>query len=81
MIAEELEGNVIDLEGHELVALELGHTDTDHTTFMDLTCGAFGSSSAASFLIARCQSQVSRERRYRRPASSPSHQIGQEHFV
>ena len=32
MIAEELKGNVIDLEGHELVAVELGHTDTDHTT-------------------------------------------------
>jgi glyoxylase-like metal-dependent hydrolase (beta-lactamase superfamily II) len=32
VIAEELEGNVIDLEEHELVAVELGHTDTDHTT-------------------------------------------------
>ena len=32
VIAEELVGNVIDLEGHELVAVELGHTDTDHTT-------------------------------------------------
>jgi glyoxylase-like metal-dependent hydrolase (beta-lactamase superfamily II) len=32
VIAEELGGNVIDLEGHELVAVELGHTDTDHTT-------------------------------------------------
>ena len=32
VIAEELEGNVIDLEGHELVAVELGHTDTDFTT-------------------------------------------------
>ena len=32
VIAEELEGNVIDLEGHELIAVELGHTDTDHTT-------------------------------------------------
>lgn len=31
-IAEELPSNVIDLEGHELVAVELGHTDTDHTT-------------------------------------------------
>jgi len=30
--AEELKGNVIDLEGHELVAVEVGHTDTDHTT-------------------------------------------------
>ena len=30
--AEALEGNVIDLEGHELVAVELGHTDTDDTT-------------------------------------------------
>jgi glyoxylase-like metal-dependent hydrolase (beta-lactamase superfamily II) len=32
VIAEELERNVIDLEGHELIAVELGHTDTDHTT-------------------------------------------------
>ena len=32
VLAEELKGNVIDLEGHELVAVELGHTDTDYTT-------------------------------------------------
>lgn len=32
VIAEELEGNVLDLEGQELAALDLGHTDTDHTT-------------------------------------------------
>jgi glyoxylase-like metal-dependent hydrolase (beta-lactamase superfamily II) len=32
VIAEELEGNVIDLEGHELITMELGHTDTDYTT-------------------------------------------------
>jgi glyoxylase-like metal-dependent hydrolase (beta-lactamase superfamily II) len=32
VIAEELKANVLDLEGHELVAVELGHTDTDHTT-------------------------------------------------
>jgi glyoxylase-like metal-dependent hydrolase (beta-lactamase superfamily II) len=32
VIAEELKGNVIELEGHELVVVELGHTDTDHTT-------------------------------------------------
>src|SRR5271169_2080163 len=32
VVAEELKGNVIDLEGHELVTVELGHTDTDHTT-------------------------------------------------
>jgi glyoxylase-like metal-dependent hydrolase (beta-lactamase superfamily II) len=32
VIAEELKGNVIDLEGYELVAVELGHTDTDNTT-------------------------------------------------
>jgi glyoxylase-like metal-dependent hydrolase (beta-lactamase superfamily II) len=32
VIAEELEENVIYLEGHKLVAVELGHTDTDHTT-------------------------------------------------
>ena len=32
VIAEELEGNFIDLEGHQLIAVELGHTDTDYTT-------------------------------------------------
>lgn len=34
VIAEELEGHAIDLEGHELVAVEAGHTDTDATTFL-----------------------------------------------
>jgi len=32
VIAGELERNVIDLEGHDLVAIEVGHTDTDQTT-------------------------------------------------
>jgi glyoxylase-like metal-dependent hydrolase (beta-lactamase superfamily II) len=32
VLAEELEGRLIDLEGHDLVVVELGHTDTDHTT-------------------------------------------------
>jgi glyoxylase-like metal-dependent hydrolase (beta-lactamase superfamily II) len=32
VIAEELTKNVIELEGHELVAVSLGHTDTDNTT-------------------------------------------------
>jgi hypothetical protein len=32
VIAEELKGSVIGLEAHELVAVELGHTDTDYTT-------------------------------------------------
>src|SRR3989475_582065 len=32
VFAEEMRGNVIDLEGRELVAVELGHTDTDDTT-------------------------------------------------
>jgi glyoxylase-like metal-dependent hydrolase (beta-lactamase superfamily II) len=32
VMAEPLEGNVIDLEGRQLVVVELGHTDTDHTT-------------------------------------------------
>ena len=32
VIAEELKGSVIDLEGHELIAVELGHTGTDYTT-------------------------------------------------
>ena len=32
VIAEELKGNVINLEGDDLVVVEVGHTDTDHTT-------------------------------------------------
>ena len=32
VMADELEGSVIDLEGHDLVVVELGHTDTDRTT-------------------------------------------------
>ena len=36
VIAEELKGNVIDLEGHDLVAVELGHTDTDYTTCLSV---------------------------------------------
>ena len=32
VIAEELTENVIDLEGHDLVVVPLGHTDTDYTT-------------------------------------------------
>ena len=32
LMAEELTGYVIDLEGRELIAVELGHTDTDNTT-------------------------------------------------
>ena len=32
VLAEELKGNVIDLEGRDLVVVEVGHTDTDHTT-------------------------------------------------
>ena len=36
VIAEELKGNVIDLERRELVAVELGHTDTDYTTCLNV---------------------------------------------
>src|SRR5262249_50503037 len=36
VIAEELQGNVIDLEGHKLVAVDLGHTDTDDTTCLNV---------------------------------------------
>jgi glyoxylase-like metal-dependent hydrolase (beta-lactamase superfamily II) len=32
VMAQALNGNVIDLEGYKLVIVELGHTDTDHTT-------------------------------------------------
>src|ERR1700676_1205332 len=32
VLSNELKGNVIDLEGHDLVVVEVGHTDTDHTT-------------------------------------------------
>ena len=36
VIAEELKGNAIDLEGRELVAVELGHTDTDYTSCLNV---------------------------------------------
>jgi len=36
LIAEDLKGNVIDLEGRELVAVELGHTDTNYTTCLNV---------------------------------------------
>jgi glyoxylase-like metal-dependent hydrolase (beta-lactamase superfamily II) len=36
VIAEELKGHVIDLEGNDLVAVKLGHTDTDHTTCLNV---------------------------------------------
>jgi glyoxylase-like metal-dependent hydrolase (beta-lactamase superfamily II) len=36
VIAEELKGNTISLEGHDLVAVELGHTDTDNTTCLNV---------------------------------------------
>ncbi|HET8946801.1 MAG TPA: MBL fold metallo-hydrolase [Candidatus Polarisedimenticolia bacterium] len=32
VLPEELDGSVIDLEGQEMIAVELGHTDTDLTT-------------------------------------------------
>ena len=32
VLAEQLKGNVIDLEGRDLVVVEVGHTDTEHTT-------------------------------------------------
>jgi hypothetical protein len=32
VIAEELKGKVIELEGHDLVVVEVGHSDTDDTT-------------------------------------------------
>jgi glyoxylase-like metal-dependent hydrolase (beta-lactamase superfamily II) len=36
VIADELNASVIDLEGHELVPVELGHTDTDNTTCLNV---------------------------------------------
>ncbi len=36
VIAAELKGNAIDLEGRELIAVELGHTDTDYTTCLNV---------------------------------------------
>src|SRR2546430_2669398 len=40
VIADELEGNVIDLEGHNLIAVEVGHSDTDHTTILHVPSAA-----------------------------------------
>jgi len=30
--AERLDGGTFDLEGHEIIPIDIGHTDTDHTT-------------------------------------------------
>jgi enamine deaminase RidA (YjgF/YER057c/UK114 family) len=35
-IPDRLVRNVINLEGHDLIAVELGHTDTDHTTCLNV---------------------------------------------
>ena len=34
VLAEPLDGHTLELEGRELVAIEVGHTDTDHTTVL-----------------------------------------------
>src|ERR1700722_9017597 len=36
VIAEELKGNVIQLEGRDLVVVEVGYTDTEHTTCLNV---------------------------------------------
>ena len=36
-VADELMGSVISLEGHELVVVEVGHTDTDNTTCLHVS--------------------------------------------
>src|SRR5258708_6211171 len=41
VLPEELRGNVIDLEGRELVAVELGHTDTNNTTCLPVPSVGF----------------------------------------
>ena len=32
--AERLEGGTLNLEGHEIIPIDIGHTDTDHTTWL-----------------------------------------------
>src|SRR6202008_4866185 len=32
VVADELKGGIFELEGHRLISIPLGHTDTDHTT-------------------------------------------------
>src|SRR5215467_6513975 len=36
VIADELKENKIELEGLDLIAVEVGHSDTDHTTFLNV---------------------------------------------
>ena len=36
VIADELKGNKIELEGFDLIAVEVGHSDTDHTTCLNV---------------------------------------------
>jgi glyoxylase-like metal-dependent hydrolase (beta-lactamase superfamily II) len=66
VLPEELQGNVIDLEGHELVVVEAGHTDTDNTTCLHVpSVGLVVAGDAAyndvHFYLAESNAQTRRE--------------------
>ena len=66
VIAEELTGNTIELEGHELVSLPLGHTDTDNTTCLHvpsvgLVLAGDAAYNGVHLLLAESNSQTRRE--------------------
>jgi glyoxylase-like metal-dependent hydrolase (beta-lactamase superfamily II) len=60
VIAEELKGNVIQLEGRDLLVVEVGHTDTEHTTCLhvpsaDLVVAGVMPLTTTSIFISRSQ--------------------------
>jgi hypothetical protein len=66
VIAEELRGNVIDLEGRDLVAVELGHTDTYYTTCLqvpsvDLVVAGDAAYNDTHLFLAESDAQTRRE--------------------
>src|SRR6202167_3213434 len=76
VIAEELKGNVIDLEGCDLVAVEVGHTDTDHTTCLHVpSVGLVVAGDAAyndvHLYLAESNTQTRREWISAMPAAKP----------
>jgi hypothetical protein len=62
VIADQLEGNVIDLEGHDLVVVEVRHTDTDYTTVLRVPSdGLAFADDVAHVYLAESNEQTRRE--------------------
>src|SRR5258708_11809646 len=66
VLAEELTDNVIGLEGHDLVVVPLGHTDTDDTTCLHVPSICLVAAGGAAYydvhlLLAESNAQARRE--------------------